>query len=191
MQLHIFSPLHLAEDWRSNFLGFQLSEATSITCDVGMCFSPATFYYPISGRDPQLRLPAFFFSFLMIYLLGLWVFSSFSLSLPLAAKKQRQWKSHERAGNVQNPGLQIVKPQCLQLFLTADLLWRWQTAALLKIKCFSLLCVPFAAETFPLCGQEVFIAGVTTWAGLDERIASLRAGGTVPSLEERGRDSCP
>lgn len=64
--------------------------------------------------------------------------------------------------------------------------------SVLKIKCFSFLCVPFAAKTFPLCGQEVFIARVITQAEVDERIVSaLRAGGTVPSVEEQDRDSCP
>lgn len=34
--------------------------------------------------------------------------------------------------------------------------------SVLKIKRFSFLCVPFAAKNFPLCGQEVFTAGVIT-----------------------------
>lgn len=126
-------PLHLAEDWRrGNFPGFQLPKVSHITFDVEIHFSPTTFYVPVSDRNPQLRLLApgclrwVFFWFVSSWCspraIGVLRLLSFFLCLGMGKEGECQ----ERDESYQS--LRIKWDLSVHGLISADLLWRWQTA---------------------------------------------------------------
>lgn len=75
-------------------------------------------------------------------------------SSPTWRKRGRRGESQDRDESYQN--LKIIWNLGVRAVRSADLLWRWPTAACWRWNA-SFLCVSFAAETLSLCGQKVFI----------------------------------
>lgn len=112
-----------------------------------MCFSPATFYYLISGRDPQLRLPDFFFSLSHDFSSGalgilLLFFCTCSWKIRGSERVMKELEMFKILSQDSETLVLAVISDCWPIVEVAD-------CSVLKIKCFSFLCVPFAAKTFP------------------------------------------